>query len=67
MRDLDFVLNVLEENNKSDLSLREYVEYEADNDPNFFSWLFDEHFDEDYDGSLTQIQRDEYNAFLNTL
>ena len=51
----------------TDYSLKEYVETEADNDPNFFRFLFDENFDNDFDMDLTNEQRDEYNTFLNSL
>lgn len=51
----------------SSLSFIEYVEIEASNDPNFFRWLFDEEFDDDFDSSLSNEQREEYKNFLTSL
>lgn len=47
-------------------TLRGYVEREADNDPGFFGWLFD---DGNIEGlySLTKEQKQEYNQFINNL
>lgn len=61
---------ILEEQYKSSLSdctLREYVLTESENDPNFFRWLFNEDFDDDFDTSLSDEQRELYNEFLETL
>lgn len=49
------------------LTLREYVEIESENDPNFFRWFFDEELDEDFDSSLTDEQKEEFKEFLSTL
>ena len=56
--------NDLESN---DYTLKEYVESEADSNPNFFRFLFSEDFDNDFDMSLTDKQREEYKEFLNSL
>ena len=53
--------------NSNGYTLKEYIESEADSDPNFFRFLFSEDFDNDFDLSLTDNQREEYNEFLNSL
>ena len=59
---------VLEDSaNSNDYTLQEYIESEADSDPNFFRFLFSEDFDNDFDMSLTDNQREEYKEFLNSL
>ena len=52
---------------RNDYTLKEYIESEADSDPNFFRFLFSEDFDNDFDMSLTDNQREEYNEFKNSL
>lgn len=47
-------------------TLRGYVEREADNDPNFFGWLFDNGDIESY-ADLTDEQKQEYKNFLGNL
>ena len=47
-------------------TLRGYVEREADNDPNFFAWLFDNGDIESY-ANLTNEQKQEYKDFLGNL
>ena len=47
-------------------TLKGYVEREADNDPNFFSWLFDNGDIESY-ADLTDGQKQEYKDFLDSL
>ena len=47
-------------------TLRGYVEREADNDPNFFGWLFDNGDIESY-ADLTDEQKQEYKDFLGNL
>lgn len=49
------------------MSFREYVGREADNDPGFFRWLFDDDELEDFDDGLTQEQKKEFNEWLSTL
>ena len=56
--------NDLESN---DYTLKEYIESEADSDPNFFRFLFSADFENDFDMSLTDNQREEYKEFLNSL
>ena len=53
--------------NSNDYTLKEYIESEADSDPNFFRFLFSADFDNDFDMSLTDNQREEYKEFLNSL
>ena len=63
-------LQQLEENyraSESEMSFREYVEAESNNDPNFFAWLFDEAFEEDFDMSLSDDQRVEFVEFMSNL
>ena len=47
-------------------TLKGYVEREADNDPNFFGWLFDDGNIESY-SDLTDEQKQEYKNFLDSL
>ena len=47
-------------------TLRGYVEREADNDPYFFGWLFDNGNIEGY-ADLTDEQKQEYKDFLDNL
>lgn len=47
-------------------NLRGYVEREADNDPNFFGWLFDNGDIESY-ADLADEQKQEYKDFLDNL
>lgn len=47
-------------------TLKGYVEREADNDPNFFGWLFDNGDIEGY-ADLTDEQKQEYKDFLGNL
>ncbi len=47
-------------------TLRGYVEREADNDPNFFGWLFDNGNIEGY-ADLTDEQKEDYKEFINNL
>ena len=51
----------------SEMSFAEYVIRESENDPNFFRFLFDETFDSDFDLSLTDEQKQEFNDFVNSL
>ena len=47
-------------------TLREYIEREAENDPNFFGWLFDNGDIESY-ADLADEQKQEYKDFLDSL
>ena len=51
-------------NNPADISFKEYVERESQNDPNFFRFLFEEEFEDDFYFSLTDEQREEFEEFL---
>jgi hypothetical protein len=57
------VLNVWRE----DTPLKDYVQMLAADDPQFFRWLFGVAFENDFDLSLTDKQREKYNNWLNTL
>ena len=57
---IDYKLQVLEENNTKNCSLCEYIRNEAENDPGFFRWLFE-------DENLSDFEcpdADEFNEFL---
>ena len=51
----------------SSSTFKEYVERESENDPNFFRWLFDKEFEQDFDSSLSSEEKEQYNDFLNEL
>lgn len=53
-------------NGEEPATLRGYVEREADNDPNFFCWLFDDGNIESY-SDLTDEQKQEYKDFVDSL
>lgn len=53
-------------NGEEPATLRGYVEREADNDPNFFGWLFDDGNIESY-SDLTDEQKQEYKDFVDSL
>ncbi len=53
-------------NGEEPATLKGYVEREADNDPNFFSWLFDNGDIESY-ADLTDEQKEDYKEFINNL
>lgn len=74
MKRRDYKEQILRENyneyiqsGSDDITLREYVEREADSDPNFFSWLFDDGDLGDFDFGLSDEQRDEYRDFIEEL
>ena len=48
-------------------TLRGYVEREADNDPGFFRWLFDNGDLSDFGFNLSKEQKQEYKEFINKL
>lgn len=52
---------------KSEMSFKDYVIRESENDPRFFAFLFDEEFDTDFDSSLTDEQKQEFSEYINTL
>lgn len=53
-------------NSEEPATLRGYVEREAENDPNFFDWLFDNGDIESY-ADLADEQKQEYKEFLDSL
>ena len=52
--------------NGDDITLREYVEREAENDPLFFIWLFDDG-ELDSPVKMNDEQKEEYKNFLEEL
>ena len=53
-------------NGEEPATLRGFVEREADHDPNFFGWLFDDGNIESY-SDLTDEQKQEYKDFVDSL
>ena len=49
------------------MSLYEYATTQADNDPDFFRWLFDDGEISDFGINLTDEQQQEYTNFINSL
>jgi hypothetical protein len=66
MKNLNYKIQILNEN-RGVVELRKYVEASAQSDPNFFRWLFEEEFDNDFDFSMTEVQKEEYQNWLKTL
>lgn len=69
MRTIENQLRENYENNEvtSDITFKEYVEREAENDPNFFRCFFNEEFDNDFDNDLSDEQKEEFENYLNSL
>jgi hypothetical protein len=61
---------ILSENFKAldnkEILMRDFIEMSAANDPNFFRWLFDAEFEEDFDSSLSTDQKIEYQDFIDS-
>lgn len=74
IKNIDYKENILVEkfneykNNGGEepATLKGYIEREADNDPNFFGWLFD-NGDIEGHADLTDEQKQEYKYFLDNL
>lgn len=71
----EYALQVLQENyadylrngDHNDITtLREYVETQAESDPGYFRWLFNNDDLDDF-ADLTDEQKEEYQNFLNEL
>ena len=66
-----FVLSAIKEsyylnNNMKEISFKEYLENEAENDPNFFYELFEnEDYEQNWDSLLSEEDREEWNDLLN--
>lgn len=65
-------LQILQENyNKvpQPITLKEWVQTEADNDPSFFYWFFDhpENLTGDFGTGMTPEQQKEWDRFLSSL
>ena len=74
MKNRDYKEQILRENydeyvnnGGEGLTFREYVKREAENDPNFFRWLFDDRGLGDFDYGLSEEQMTEYNEFIENL
>lgn len=73
MKNRDYKEQILRENydeyvnNGGGGSLSEYVEREAENDPNFFRWLFDDGNLGDFDYGLSEELMAEYKEFIGEL
>ena len=54
---------------KEDISLKEWVENESVNDPNFYYWLFPdaENLDGDFGSGITDEQKEEFDNFMKSL
>ena len=48
-------------------TFREWVLMESENDPNFFNLAFDADFEQDFDASLSDDQRTEWEEYVNNL
>ena len=66
-----FVLSAIKEsyylnNNMKEISFKEYLENEAENEPNFFYELFEnEDYEQNWDSVLSEEDREEWNNLLN--
>lgn len=66
-----FVLSAIKEsyylnNNMKEISFKEYLENEAENEPNFFYELFEnEDYEQNWDTLLSEEDREEWNNLLN--
>jgi hypothetical protein len=59
----DNTLRTLRENYKESgekISFNEWVNRESENDPNFFRFLFNKEFDNDFDADLSDEERKEF-------
>ena len=53
-------------NNMKEVSFKEYLENEAENDPNFFYELFEnEDYEQKWDSVLSEEDREEWDDLLN--
>jgi len=48
-------------------SITEYIKMESESDPGFFRWFFNKDFKDDFDRSLTDIQKNEFEKFINSV
>lgn len=62
MKNLETKIKILNEN-RGNMSLYDYICSQEANDPNFYRWIFDEDFAEDFDNSLSNDQIIEYIKF----
>ncbi len=62
MKNLETKIKILNEN-RGNMSLYYYICSQEENDPNFYRWIFDEDFAEDFDNSLSNDQIIEYSKF----
>ena len=66
MKNLEQKIQILNQD-RGDLTLCEHVELCAEHDPQFFRWLFEEDFEDDYFFSLTDEQLQAYEAWVQSL
>ncbi len=66
MKNLEEKIKILNQN-RGENSLYEYVYCESQGDPNFFRWLFEEEFNEDFDLSLSDEQREQFKNWVEKL
>lgn len=66
MKNLDNKIQILNEN-RGETSLYDYIESTSQSDPNFFRWLFDEDFENDFDSSMTDEQKQEFTDWLQSI
>jgi len=66
MKNLEEKIKILNQN-RLENSLYDYVYCESQSDPNFFRWLFEESFDNDFDSSLNDEQKEEFKNWLEEL
>lgn len=70
MKNFEHQLKILKENfSKVEQyeSLKEYIETAASNDPNFYRCFFGAELEQDFDTSLSDEQRLQFQEFLLTL
>lgn len=48
-------------------SIREWIKCSSESDPNFFSWLFEEELNAEFDNDLTDEDKEIFDNFLNSL
>jgi len=68
MINITFAYQLLNENNKfldqPFETVKQYAEFSAENDPNFFTWLFADGRVSDYGQGMTEAQKEAYNDFI---
>ena len=57
----------ISDNNRSEMTDKEFAISESENDPRFFSWLFDKEFEQDFDYCLSEEEKEEFNNWVDKL